>query len=434
VTTGTPTPKPTPKGGVAATAATALNAATSTEGTVGDRAKTVTKAVTQEAAGKAAATAVVSGTGNAALGKAADKVVQVAVSDPKRTARWILAAVATLFIGVIGVPLAAGMLTAQAVGGVLASAAQHNNSVATETQCGATAVTATDADSPTFTASQSAAVDTIVAAGTNLGLPQYASVVAVATAIAASGLDPHYDSGDGGRGLFAMNPADGWGTTKQLADPTYAATVFFAGVPSAQLRGLTSNTTWARQPVSQAAFSVLPVDSKAVAAAEGDAQRLVAAALGTTSGYSCASNAISVDGEWFYPLPNSPLAVTSPFNPSRFNPVLHVVMPHNGTDFHATFGTPVYAVLGGTVQTKPNYGGAGNAILVTLADGNQMHYFHLSKFAVDDGATVQAGDLIGYVGSTGNSTGPHLHFEIVIGGTPVDPVPILAEHGITVAP
>ena len=104
---------------------------------------------------------------------------------------------------------------------------------------------------------------------------------------------------------------------------------------------------------------------------------------------------------------------------------------HQGVDIMAPSGTPLYAVQGGTItKTQTSYPGslAGNAIWLTAADGTYFFYAHLSGFVsgVGKGTVVKAGDLIGYVGSTGNASIPHLHFEVhPRGGAAVNPYPIV---------
>ncbi|WP_030254264.1 peptidoglycan DD-metalloendopeptidase family protein [Streptomyces violens] len=102
---------------------------------------------------------------------------------------------------------------------------------------------------------------------------------------------------------------------------------------------------------------------------------------------------------------------------------------HSGIDFPVSYGTPVMAATDGTVVTKwnPAY---GNMIEVTAPDGTETWYCHLSSAKIRSG-TVKAGDVIGYSGNSGNSTGPHLHFEVhPDGGDAIDPLPWLRSHGI----
>lgn len=95
---------------------------------------------------------------------------------------------------------------------------------------------------------------------------------------------------------------------------------------------------------------------------------------------------------------------------------------HRGIDIGAATGTPVVASLSGTVIHASYQGSYGQLIKIRHENGTETRYAHLSGYNVTVGQTVSRGDTIGFIGSTGNSTGPHLHFEIVIGGSPVDPL------------
>lgn len=105
---------------------------------------------------------------------------------------------------------------------------------------------------------------------------------------------------------------------------------------------------------------------------------------------------------------------------------------HTGLDFAAPSGTPIVAVAGGTVKEVSFSGAYGNRTIVTLGDGvTELWYCHQSATKVTPGQKVDPGQLIGYVGSTGNVTGPHLHLEVrPTPDTPVDPEPVLREHGV----
>jgi murein DD-endopeptidase MepM/ murein hydrolase activator NlpD len=96
---------------------------------------------------------------------------------------------------------------------------------------------------------------------------------------------------------------------------------------------------------------------------------------------------------------------------------------HTGIDLAASSGTPVFAVASGTVQVVASQVGFGvHILLVQSAQATVVYlYGHLSGVSVLDGDSVSAGEQIGFVGSTGNSTGPHLHFEVDVGGLPVNP-------------
>lgn len=117
-------------------------------------------------------------------------------------------------------------------------------------------------------------------------------------------------------------------------------------------------------------------------------------------------------------------ALTSSFG-YRTHPVLGTQRLHAGADFGAASGTPIVAAAAGTVVSAGWQGGYGNAVIINHGAGVATLYAHQSRLAVSSGARVSRGQVIGYVGSTGMSTGPHLHFELRINGVPTDPVPRL---------
>jgi|LNFM01.1.fsa_nt_gb murein DD-endopeptidase MepM/ murein hydrolase activator NlpD len=127
--------------------------------------------------------------------------------------------------------------------------------------------------------------------------------------------------------------------------------------------------------------------------------------------------------------PVNPPRITSPFNPHRMHPVLHRVMPHQGTDFGAPSGTPVMAAADGVVVFRGWGGATGNLVRLAHAQLNlETGYAHLVRFepSVGSGARVRVGQVIGYVGSTGRSTGPHLHWSVKRSGQFIDGAPFLA--------
>lgn len=104
---------------------------------------------------------------------------------------------------------------------------------------------------------------------------------------------------------------------------------------------------------------------------------------------------------------------------------------HTGLDFAAPSGTPLVAVANGTITETGFDGSYGEKTVLTLEDGTEIWYCHQSSINVTVGQTVAGGDVIGAVGSTGNSTGPHLHLEVRPGGAdPVDPYSTLMKHGL----
>jgi len=113
--------------------------------------------------------------------------------------------------------------------------------------------------------------------------------------------------------------------------------------------------------------------------------------------------------------------LTSGFG-NRMHPILGYVRFHSGIDLAASNGTPIYAADGGQVLQTGYSGGYGNSILIYHGGGFATFYAHLSGYAVSNGQMVTKGQVIGYVGSTGWSTGPHLHFEVRINGAAQNPL------------
>jgi murein DD-endopeptidase MepM/ murein hydrolase activator NlpD len=107
---------------------------------------------------------------------------------------------------------------------------------------------------------------------------------------------------------------------------------------------------------------------------------------------------------------------------SRIHPIFKERRLHAGIDIPAPTGQAVFAVRDGTVLSASYRGGYGNAVVIDHGDGMSTVYAHLSAFCVRGGEQVSAGDDIGKIGSTGNSTGPHLHFEIRLAGRPTNPM------------
>ena len=126
------------------------------------------------------------------------------------------------------------------------------------------------------------------------------------------------------------------------------------------------------------------------------------------------------DATWTTPV--SGYTLTSPFG-MRVHPILGTSRMHNGIDMACAQGTPIYATRAGTV-TVASYqaGGAGNYVSINHLDGFASIYMHMTNYVVSAGQSVSQGQLIGYVGSTGLSTGPHLHFGISYAGTYVNPL------------
>jgi murein DD-endopeptidase MepM/ murein hydrolase activator NlpD len=113
----------------------------------------------------------------------------------------------------------------------------------------------------------------------------------------------------------------------------------------------------------------------------------------------------------------------------RTHPVLGGLRGHKGVDMAAPTGTPIYATADGMVSKAEWFSSYGNFISIAHGAELETRFGHLSRMAVSAGQRVRKGDLIGYVGSTGRSTGPHLHYEVRVAGLAVDPTPYMSETG-----
>ncbi len=127
--------------------------------------------------------------------------------------------------------------------------------------------------------------------------------------------------------------------------------------------------------------------------------------------------------------------ITSQFG-MRMHPVLGFMKMHKGTDFGAPIGTPIYAAGDGTVMWAAMKGPNGNLTVIQHDNGWQTFYLHQSAFApgIAAGVRVHQGETIGFVGTTGRSTGPHLHYEMHINGEPVDAMTVPLDEGHSLAP
>lgn len=115
----------------------------------------------------------------------------------------------------------------------------------------------------------------------------------------------------------------------------------------------------------------------------------------------------------------------------RRHPISGYTKMHKGTDFAAPTGTPVYAAGNGVVVRADRFGGYGNYVRIKHANGYETAYAHLSRFGpgIKKGTRVRQGDVIGYVGTTGASTGPHLHYEVLLDGVQIDPISLKLPTG-----
>jgi murein DD-endopeptidase MepM/ murein hydrolase activator NlpD len=245
-------------------------------------------------------------------------------------------------------------------------------------------------------------------------------------------------------GLFQMRPAAGWGSVAELMDPKYQARAFFGG-PSGpnggSPRGLLDIPGWGSLPKGAAAQAVeVSAYPDRYAAYEPVAETILAALTGPSTisaaaaGPSPAAAVPHTTTRVVFPLPDGAWTRTSGFG-HRVHPVYGTPVLHAGVDYSAPAGTPVLAVADGVVNEVSWNPRSGNLLVLDhVVDGAQVStaYAHLldGTTTVAEGEPVIAGQAIAAVGSTGASTGPHLHLEIHPGGfySPADPEPWLAEH------
>jgi murein DD-endopeptidase MepM/ murein hydrolase activator NlpD len=338
----------------------------------------------------------------------------------------------------IGAPLAvagAGMFTA---------------STPVPVSCGRPAAVATVAPGQVagFNQEQVVNATVIVQTGQRLGVPPRGWVVAVATSMQESRL---HNLGHLGQrndhdslGLFQQRPSQGWGTVEQVTDPAYAATQFY--------QRLVKVPGWVGLPLTVAAQKVQrSAFPNAYAKHEPAAARLVDAVTGGAAGASgsgsgeCAKPDEVTASGWVAPVPGGPV--------SGFRTGSRPT--HQGVDLAGKHRTPIRAASAGTVikalcdagtlrtvgtcdrDGSPSARGCGWYVDVRHAGGVITRYCHMiERPAVAAGDTVVAGQRIGLVGSSGHSSGPHLHFEVHLRGDAsksgaTDPVQFMREHGAT---
>ncbi|SDG83507.1 M23 family metallopeptidase [Microbacterium pygmaeum] len=241
-------------------------------------------------------------------------------------------------------------------------------------------------------------------------------------------------------GLFQMRPVSGWGTVAQLMDSTYQARAFYGGPTgpnSGSPRGLLDIAGWqsldpgvAAQSVEVSAYPDRYQNYQPVAEA-------ILAALTARATNSPANEGPRVPETTriVFPLPSGTYVDTSSYG-WRTDPFTGEQTFHEGSDFAASGGTPILAIADGTVTFAGHRGGFGNLIIIEHTVGGERvasYYAHMWDAGVHvvTGSTVAAGQHIGDVGSSGRSTGTHLHLEIHPGSpesAPVNAVEWLAEH------
>lgn len=144
------------------------------------------------------------------------------------------------------------------------------------------------------------------------------------------------------------------------------------------------------------------------------------------SQYASEGGSVIPDGEFSWPVPGVN-KYSSGFG-MRFHPIKNKWRMHNGIDIATAAGTNIVAIEGGIVSYVGSKGGYGKTVMIDHEVGIQSLYAHNSKLLVKVGDKVDSGDSIAYAGSTGVSTGPHLHFEVRINNASVDPLPYITSN------
>ncbi|MGI6348382.1 MAG: peptidoglycan DD-metalloendopeptidase family protein [Eubacteriaceae bacterium] len=172
-----------------------------------------------------------------------------------------------------------------------------------------------------------------------------------------------------------------------------------------------------KEKLMQQMYSDKGTLEKILAQEQADAaaiQRLIIAeSVGTNKDYQ------NVKGKYMWPVPSC-LWISSDYG-YRIHPVYGIRRFHAGIDIPGSMGAKIVAPGNGVVILARSFGGYGNCIIIDMGGGVTMVFGHLSSYAVSQGDIVVMGQVIGYIGSTGVSTGPHLHFEVRVNGSPVDP-------------
>lgn len=167
---------------------------------------------------------------------------------------------------------------------------------------------------------------------------------------------------------------------------------------------------------SSAQVSAMLKERQAARAAAAAAA--AAAATQSSGGQGASDNWVQGTGQLGWPVSGE---ITSPYG-YRVHPIWGTTIYHSGIDIGVDEGTPVHAADGGVVVWSGWMGGYGYAVVIDHGNGLSTLYGHNSELAVDEGQSVAKGQVISYAGSTGNSTGPHVHFEVRVNGDPVDPM------------
>ncbi|MEV5542027.1 M23 family metallopeptidase [Saccharopolyspora shandongensis] len=299
----------------------------------------------------------------------------------------MLKLITTVLVGAIAVIL----LAAAALSGIAATLFRGGSS----TNCTPTAPTTASHE---FGPDQITNAATIVAVGKQMNVPERGWVIALAAAMQESRLR-NLDHGDrDSLGLFQQRPSQGWGTADQVMNTTYSTTQFY--------RHLLEVPGWQQMTINDAAQAVQRSGYPLEYAQHEPAARQL---LGSIHDATCTG---TPTGNWTVPAQGQ---CTSGFGRrgSEF---------HRGQDIAAPIGTPILAASSGTVIDSGPARGYGLWIRIQHPNGIVTTYGHNKRNTVREGQKVHTGQFIAEVGDRGESTGPHLHFQVEINSQPVDPV------------
>ncbi|MEO7069591.1 MAG: M23 family metallopeptidase [Nostocoides sp.] len=291
----------------------------------------------------------------------------------------------------------------------------------------------------------------VIKAGQALGLDSWTITVGVMTTMGESNLtvlDRGDAAGPDSRGLWQQRDNGAWGTLADRMDPTISSINGFTAlmaVPGYRSLPPTIAAHRAQGNSNENYYAPFWPDAVAVVAALTRDPSLLTSlpASGTsvvgTDGAECVdvqpaaaartTGGKAISGKWANPLKPAKYTLTSNFGDYR--PNLRTAKLHKGQDLAAPGGTPIFSVCDGvTVQAGPVSGGGGNQTTIDCGGGVLIKLMHQSAITTTVGATLTAGEEIGKVGTTGNSTGDHLHEQVEINGVPINPVPFMAQHGV----
>jgi murein DD-endopeptidase MepM/ murein hydrolase activator NlpD len=340
--------------------------------------------------------------------------------------------VASLMLVGVALAAAAAIVTAGLVAVILGGSVSSSSSagcIPQDITDRVAAMTAGPVNVPGFSSAQLDSARVIVETGRSLDVPDYGLVIAVAVAIQESSLTNigHGDvAGPDSRGLFQQRAP--WGSLADRLDPEQAATMFFTGGHGGQ-PGLLDIVGWQKMQLGEAAQSVQrSADPLGLwyELHEPVARSLVEKYGG--SPVNCALAAELITGDVVLPIHRGAYVLTARWGQRGPRWASGY---HTGLDFAAPAGTPIYSIADGQVSSAGMAGPYGNRTMVHGTDGNDLWYCHQSRLEVHTGEQVTAGQLIGFVGSTGNVTGPHLHLEVHLDGGPdSDPAVYLKARGV----